>query len=181
MATYGNTFHHSNQLSSWTDSYRVTNASFTLNSDTHIHATATAPPTAPQEHKMAQRNDFTFPYTGTEIAAALAAKAARLLVRSDKLKALDTASLELLQPFEQQSNLGQRVEHEVKGLQESISKLHKEAVPYAKAGKKVFEMDLQDIEHFSLNAEEDAPVRKTRKPRTPKPSQPVESAGGAAG
>lgn len=137
----------------------------------------TKPATVGAEHDeeqddMAQRQDFTFPYTGQEIADSLERKAAKLDAQQKPEVRLDRNTAALLgyssdREYEELVSSKQGViDRENKRLATEAAALRKEAIPYAKAGSKAsFDIDLEDIEHFGLN-DDDAPApKKVRRKR----------------
>lgn len=152
--------------------YASSTANWSISTSTtnYINTAVSAPAATTdqqKEHDMAQRQDFTFPYTGTEIADALGRKIQRLTDKVTALHSLDSSALSLLHDVERNTDLSKKVEREIKSLQDGVERLVKERAPYAKAGKTSFDIDLEDIEHFGLNEDDEAP-RKVRKPRAAK-------------
>lgn len=125
---------------------------------------------------MALRHEFTFPYTGDEIAAALTAKITALTDSITALHSLDETALNLLYNVETDTTAKRTAERRIKELQGKVDKLVAERAPYAKASKQKFDLDLEDVEHFGLNAADAAPRKAVRKPRKPRETQPVEAA-----
>ena len=146
----------------------------------HAHASppnvpaATATGQAQDEDNDMLRDQFTFPYTGDEIAAALSAKITALTDSITALHSLDELALSLLYNTETDTTAKHTAERRIKELQRKVDALVAERAPYAKASKQKFDLDLEDVTHFGLNAA-DAPRKATRK-RAAKPSQPVEDA-----
>lgn len=115
-----------------------------------------------KEQDMAQRHDFTFPYTGQEIADALTAQIDAYTAQIDSLETLDISALKLLS---NDVDYSKATEAKTKRLREAMDKLVRERAPYLKAAKQSFDLDLEDIEHFKLDVEA-APARPKRTRRT---------------
>jgi hypothetical protein len=123
-------------------------------------AVATPPPPPAQETDDDMlRDQFTFPYTGTQIADALDAKAAAKKADIAKLESIDLDALKLLS-----SANAEDVTSRIKTAQRVIDELQTEAAPYRQAAGQTFELDLEDVRHFGLDKLAVQPV-KTRKPR----------------
>jgi hypothetical protein len=133
-----------------------------------------------KEQNMAQRQDFTFPYTGTEIATALEAKATKLDAQQQPALQLDRATAALFgyTTDADYEALLRSKQDEVDRANEKLTKkataLRKEAIPYAKAAKQEFFIDAEDIEHFGLDDDE-TPAPKKRIRRSPAAAAAVES------
>lgn len=129
-----------------------------------------------EQDDMAQRQDFTFPYTGQEIADALSRKIGKLTDTVTSLHSLDETALGILYDYEMNRTAKEQVERKVKALQTEVEKLVKERAPYAKAGsKQSFDIDLEDIEHFGLNDEDTPAPKKVRRKRAAAAEAPAES------
>lgn len=118
-----------------------------------------------EEHDMAQMMEFRFPYTGTQIAAALEAKAAKLDAEAAAVVKLDVATLEVVYPSRSSREEFLKKQDDSRArLEATAAKIRKEAVPFTQAGNTKFELDLEDIGHYALD-ETDVPRKATRKPR----------------
>ena len=141
--------------------------SFKGNTYTYTYA---APAPAGKDHDTEDdmlRKGFTFPYTGTEIAAALEARAAKLEAAS--LIELDEATLNVLFPTEfTRADMVMQCSDRQKRAKASAAELRTEAHPYAKAGSKEFDLDADDVDHFGLNVESPAPAVKVKRAYTRK-------------
>lgn len=142
------------------------NYAINTNGHTYHYVKASASTAQDKEQEMAQRHDFTFPYTGSQIAAALDSKIAELDSKIDALEALDHEALSALYDLERNDDLSKRTERTVRDLKRQREKLRLEATPYRQAGGKEFDLDLEDVEHFGLNKADVEPVKAKRKRRT---------------
>lgn len=134
------------------------------------------------EDDMAQRHDFTFPYTGGEIAASLERKAAALDARQTTVAKPDLATLKLVYPSYSDGDIAEVIktkQREIDRVNEKLAAesaaLRKEAIPYAKASKQPFEIDLEDIEFFGLN-DDDAPAPTQKRKRRTKAEMEADAA-----
>jgi hypothetical protein len=133
-----------------------------------------------EQDDMAQRQDFTFPYTGAEIAASLERKAAKLDAQQQTAPRIDrdTAALLGYSSDEEYERLVKDKAAIIATKNERLAKeaaaLRKEAIPYAKASKAAFEIDLEDIEFFGLN-DDDAPAATVKPRRTRRTKEQIEA------
>lgn len=175
MSTY--TEDEGPSLTNWGISNKVS-YNYGINANGHTiqfhkqHSAPAAVQDHDKEHDMAQRQDFTFPYTGAEIADSLERQAAKLDAQQVAEPKVDRATLQLVYPSYDDTDLDDLIKTKDATrrqtnakLEKEAAALRKEAIPYAKAGKGSFEIDLEDIEHFGLNDDE-APVKAKRKRRT---------------
>ena len=103
------------------------------------------------EDDMSKRQDFTFTYTGTEIADALCAKAQALEDSAEAATRLDEATLAVLFPDEVvRDSQRQAALDKVGRLHKQAHDLREEAKPYRKSEEVTFEIDRDDIAHFGL-------------------------------
>lgn len=143
------------------------NYAINTNGHTYHYVKASASTKAQdEEHDMAQRHDFTFPYTGSQIAAALDNKIAALDRKIDALEALDHEALVELYDVERNDDLGKRTERTIRDLRLRREKLQLESTPYRQAAGKEFDLDLEDVEHFGLNKADVEPTKAKRKRRS---------------
>jgi len=145
--------------------------SFTMDSNAHI---ARADHTH-KEQDMALRHEFTFPYTGEQIAAALDAKAAPLQADIETLQALDTSALRLLYSSRDDKYASELAATRAKSLTDQVEKLKVEATPFRLAASQTFQLDLEDIAHYGLDKVESAPAKKIRR-RLAKPADETAAA-----
>lgn len=154
------------------------------------HKTFPSATAAGEEHNteedMAQRQDFTFPYLGSEIAASLERKAAKIDARQTNVAKPDLATLKLVYPSYTDGEIAEVIktkQREVDWANEKLAAesaaLRKEAIPYAKASKLTFEIDLEDIEFFGLN-DDDAPAPTQKRKRRTKAEMEADAAVSAA-
>lgn len=117
-----------------------------------------------KDDDMAQRMEFRFPYTGTQIAAGLEAQAAVVDAKISALAALDSTTLEAVFPTKKgRDDFLAKQDASREGMEAEAARYRKEAVPFTQAGSLKFDLDLEDIGHYGLDAA-DAPLpRKTRK------------------
>ena len=121
------------------------------------------------------RDNFTFPYTGAEIAAGLEAKAAALDAQIKSDVVIDRATATLLgystdDAYEELVKDKQMsVDRKNTQVRATAAEMRTEARPYAKAADESFDLDLDDVKHFGLDAEDaPAPAPKVRKRRVAK-------------
>lgn len=105
-----------------------------------------APPTSKEDDML--RKTFTFTYTGEEIAAAIDAQIADL---EANIAVVESVNLDALR----KAGLATRadaidVDSRLKALNGQITAKEAEKRPYAKDGKKEFELDAEDVDHFGL-------------------------------
>lgn len=120
-----------------------------------------------KENDMAQRHNFIFHYTGADIAAALERQAAAIDTEVAAFAKLDPTTLAVLYPLESdRESVVAAHQNKAAKLVKQAEKLRTEARPYATAGAQTFDLDLDDVHHFQLDAEDIAPAKPRRIRRT---------------
>lgn len=136
-------------------------------------APSTAPAVTPdndKEQDVARRQDFTFPYTGSQIAAAIERKCVALEAAITEDPGLDRATLvAVFNEPEADVRLARAREAALgtaDGQRKRVERLRKEAAPYRQAGAKEFDLDLEDVGHYGLNEGDVEPVEVAKPRRT---------------
>lgn len=120
-----------------------------------------------EDDDMAQRMEFRFPYTGTQIAAGLEAQAAAVDAKIGALAALDSATLEAVFPTKAaRETFLAKQDASREGAEAEAARYRKEAVPFTQAGSLKFDLDLEDIGHYGLDIA-DVPRKAPRKRKSP--------------